>query len=450
MNSSIMTVIIPRNIYKTSLILFFIGLFGYAFNFLFNALLAKHINSILFGEFSVAFRTLNLVSVVMLMGSLGGTKRFYSQYIKQGMLKKASRYIAWNIRLFLLASCFLFFVLLLFTIVIFWLHLIHVRDIREYHLVVHFLWLAPINAVALLISAYLICDRDIYLGTFFDASGFYLFGIAILGLTIYGLHATLHREMLLIFVLCILIFMVLIELFILINRIPVLLRSGFASVFNGRGRNLFSTRWWVVSKRLILNQIIYFLIRSADLFLLAIISPDKKIVGYYAAALTMVGVFQVTQTSLFQLPTSFFSALLMHQSDRPRLQSLINKANLTNIMLHGLLVIGMWVGSEKLLSLFGAEFVAIKTPLLILLGGVMISVITAPAARLLAYSGNELRLVYITIIEMVIMLFGGWWLIASYGAIGAAWAVVLTSLFRAIVSVYYVRKQLGICSAILI
>ena len=442
-----MAVTIPRNIYKSSLILFFIGLFGYAFNFLFNALLASHINSILFGEFSVAFRVLNLVSVGMLLGSLGGTKRFYSQYIKHNMLKKASRYIAWNIRLFLMTSFFLFFMLLLFTIVVFWLHLFHVRDIREYHLVVHFLWLAPINAVALLISAYLICDRDVYLGTFFDASGFYLFGLAILCLVIYVIHASLHREMLLIFVLCILIFMVWIELLILMNRIPALLRSGFASIFNGRGRNLFSTRWWVVSKRLILNQIIYFLIRSADLFLLAILSPDKKIVGYYAAALTMVGVFQVTQTSLFQLPTSFFSALLIHKSDRPRLQALINKANLTNIVLHGLLVIGLWIGSEKLLFLFGSEYVAIKTPFLILLGGVMISVIAAPAARLLAYSGNELRLIYITIIEMVIMLFGGWWLIVNYGAIGAAWAVVLTSLFRSAVSVYYVRTLLGIRSA---
>ncbi|GEM_PF-4414041 len=445
-----MAVIIPRNIYKTSLILFFIGLLGYAFNFLFNALLASYTDSVLFGEFSVAFRVLNLVSVGMLLGSLGGVKRFYSQYIKHGMLKKASRYIAWNIRLFIIASCFLFFVLLLLTIVVFWLHLIHVHDIREYHLIIHFLWLAPINAVALLISAYLICDRDVYLGTFFDASGFYLFGLGVLCLMIYAVGVTLHREMLLIFVLGILIVMVLIESFILINRIPTLLRSGFSSIFNGRKGNLFATRWWVVSKRLILNQIIYFLIRSADLFLLAILSPDKKIVGYYAAALTMVGVFQVTQTSLFQLPTSFFSALLVNQSDRPRLQTLINKANLTNIVLHGFLVAGMWIGSEKLLSLFGAGFIVVKTPLLILLCGVMISVIAAPAARLLAYSGNELCLIYITIIEMVIMLFSGWWLIVNYGAIGAAWAVVLTSLFRSIASVYYVRSRLAIRCVIIV
>ena len=78
------------------------------------------------------------------------------------------------------------------------------------------------------------------------------------------------------------------------------------------------------------------------------------------------------------------------------------------------------------------------------------SILTASAPRLLAYSGYEIYLVYIALAEIVIIIVLGVILIYFYGAIGAALAVVTTSLLRAFASVYLVRKKIGVKAALVI
>src|SRR3989338_7449164 len=221
-----------HSIYKTSVILFLIGFSGYFFNFSFNALLARQLSNELFGDFSVALRILNIASVYMLLGTLTSAKRFYSGYLKSNKILEASKYMSWNLRIVLVSSLFFLILLTLFTVFILGLHLFHIHDIREYHLFVYFLWLSPINAFTLLISSYLICDRDIYLGTFFDTIGFYLVGLLLLIPAIYALHIEFHIESLWLLMLCIFIVMALLEAFILFNRIPDLLRNSIFAIFN--------------------------------------------------------------------------------------------------------------------------------------------------------------------------------------------------------------------------
>ncbi|HLB56253.1 MAG TPA: hypothetical protein VJK30_02845 [Coxiellaceae bacterium] len=440
-----------HSIYKTSTILFLIGLFSYFFNIGFNALLARHVSHALFGDFSVALRVLNIASVCMLCGTLSSSKRFYSQYLKSNKMDSASKYINWNVRLVFISSLFVLAVLTLLIIVILCLHLQNIYDIRKYHLLIYFLWLAPINAITLLISSYLICDRDVYLGTFFDAIGFYAFGILLLIPFIYLFHIPFHALDLWFLMLCIFIFMMIAESLILFKRIPALLKNSFTSLFSRKSSdNVLEKQWWTVSKRLIINQMIYLFVRAADILLLAIMSSDKKIVGYYAAALTVSGIFFVTQTALFQSPSALFSSLVYDQSKKQQLQNLINKTNLMNIILNVALLILIFIFTNPILKLFGAAFIIAKIPLWILLGGTLISILTASAPRLLAYSGYEIYLVYIALAEIVIIIVLGVILIYFYGAIGAALAVVTTSLLRAFASVYLVRKKIGVKAALVI
>lgn len=439
-----------HNIYRTSIILYFIGLSGYLFNFLFNALLANHISNELYGDFSVAFRILNIFSIYILLGTMGGAKRFYSHYVKINDVEKASRYIGWNMRVVFFSFSIFCFLLSIFSFSLFGLHLFRVHDIREYHLLVYFLFLSPINAVGLLISAYLICDRDVYLGAFFDFSGFYFFGLFVLFFLIYCFHIILHRELLWVLTFFTFILMALFQFLFLIKRVPHLLKKGFSFVFNlKKSDNHIEKEWWLVSKRLTMNQLVYQVVRAADLLLLEWLSPNQKTVGYYAAALTISGVFLVTQTALFQLSSSLFSTLASDPNKKHQLQKLVDESNHMNITLNFLLILIIVVFSKFILGFFGGEFLVAKIPLWILLSGVAIGVVTSSANRLLAYTGHEIYLFYIAAIEIMMTIIFGFLLIKFYGMIGAALTVLLITLFKSIASVYLVRKKLQIRSAVL-
>jgi len=425
-------------------ILFILGLAGFAFKFLFNVFLTRHLSSALFGDFSVALSVFNVVSAYMLFGTATSSIRFFSSYLKKNESESASTYIAWNLRIVIVSSLIFLALLALFTTIIVGLHLFHIHDIREYHLVVYFLWIAPLGALTLLLSSYLLCNRDVYLGTFFGTNSLYLFGILLLIPAIFIFNITLHSESLWLLMLCVVIIIATIQSFILFFRMHDVLGQSFSHVFNRTvSDQAHEKEWWGVSLRLILNQLVYLIVSALDLILLEIIDPSKAVVGCYAAALTVAGIIWVTQQALFQHVSPMISSLIETEKEKRELQVLINKTQIANIALNAILIVAIATFADPILRFFGPEYVTAKVPLWILLGAGFITVLSTPAAKLLAYSGNEKSLLTVSILQVTTMLISGVILISLFSSIGAALAVMTTQLVRGISAIYFVRKKLG-------
>ena len=437
--------------YKSSLILFSLGLAGVFFKFFFNAFLARHMSSALYGDFSVAISVFNIVSAYMLFGTASSSLRFFSGYLKKNQLDIASKYLTWNLRIVLVSSFFSLLLLALFTICVLGLHLFHIHDIREYHLVVYFLWLTPIGALSVLFTTYLLCHQKIYLGTFFGLFGFYFFGFVLLIPVIFIFNIKLHSESLWLFMLAVVVVAVLTQFLILYVRMRAMFLDSISRIFSRTAEDMmYEKEWWKVSLRLILNQLVFLIITALDLFLLEIIDPSKEIVGCYAAALTVSGIIWITQQSIFQFISPMIAPLIESGiAGKEKLQALINKGQMANYILNGILILLVVIFTDPILKFFGPEYIVAKIPLWILLGATFVAVISTCAPKLLAFTGNEGCLLYVSAYQIITMIIAGIVLIHLYSATGAAFAALLTWFVRTIGSIYFVRKKLGIKVAIL-
>lgn len=437
--------IFKEHAYKASLILFLLGFLSYFFRIFFNVFLARHLSSALFGDFSVALSVFNIISACMLFGTVTSSLRFFSGYLKNNQYELASKYVSWNLRIVLVSSFIFLFLLALFSIIILGLHLFHIHDIREYHLVVYFLWLAPIGALSLLLTTYLLCDRNIYIGAFFGSAGFYFFGFLLLIPAIYLFDIKLRSEGLWLLMCCIMFFAVIIQSIILMLRMKALFANSINNIFNSAPSDKHHEReWWRVSLRLIFNQLIFQIISALDLLLLEIIDPSKAVVGHYAAALSVSALIWLTQQSIFQFIVPQVSSLIGSNAGKGQLQELLNKTQLINIISNLILIMIIVLLTNPILNIFGAEYISAKIPLWVLLGSTFVAVLSTSAPKLLANSGNELCLLKISIYQLMTMIIAGPVLIYFYSSTGAALTVLVTIIVRAITSIYYVRTRMGI------
>ena len=101
-------------------------------------------------------------------------------------------------------------------------------------------------------------------------------------------------------------------------------------------------------------------------------------------------------------------------------------------------------GAEPILSLFGHEFVQAGNLLVILMVGQMINIATGPVGYLLSMSSHErvLRNLAMLITPITIVLAVS--LIPTYGALGAAWSVCLSTTLQNLICCWLVKQKLDL------
>src|SRR3990167_8459949 len=402
---------------QTSLILLLIGIFGYLFKFLFNMFLARHLGSVLYGDFSVAFRIFRVASVFMVFGTNSSAKRFFSKYIKTNQSTTASQYLIWNLRIILISSFAFLILLFLFTMIIFVLHIVHIHDIKKFHLAIYMLWIAPIGAISSLLTSYLLCNNNIYWSAFFKTIGKYMIGFFLLMPTIFFMGKTLNNNTLWLLILSIFIILVIAEWILILTKMSTLFKTSIEKLFQ----------------------------KSS----VAIQEKKEDVVGFYGAALTISGVLWVTKQSVFQFVSPQISTFIDSRAGKNKLQSLVNKTQLFNLFINLIITACIIFYTTPILQSFGPDFLQTKITLWILLGAGMIATINTAAPKLLAYSGFEKYLIYSGVVEFLVMLIFGCIFIYIWSINGAALATLLSLLIRLIITSVIVQKKLKLKSAII-
>jgi O-antigen/teichoic acid export membrane protein len=95
------------------------------------------------------------------------------------------------------------------------------------------------------------------------------------------------------------------------------------------------------------------------------------------------------------------------------------------------------------MGLFGPEFVAGSTVLMVLALGQLINVITGSVGFLLSMTGHERDLLKSTVIAAILMLILCAWLIPAYGMMGAAIAQTVSLSVQMFTNSWFVKRALG-------
>jgi O-antigen/teichoic acid export membrane protein len=105
--------------------------------------------------------------------------------------------------------------------------------------------------------------------------------------------------------------------------------------------------------------------------------------------------------------------------------------------------------SPFLLAAFGSEFDAAQSALLVLLGMQVVNALTGPVGLLLGMTGRQQDLAVLLGGAVLLNAALNLWLIPEYGALGAAWASLISHTAWNIAGVVHIRRKLRIdCSII--
>ena len=199
-----------------------------------------------------------------------------------------------------------------------------------------------------------------------------------------------------------------------------------------------------ISYPMLLASSVGLIVGWIDTFMLGYFT-DERAVGIYNIA------FKVAFISSFLLTTintviSPRIAKLSAEQNKEELRKLVRKVSKILFIGASLIFLGTILNMDLILSLFGQEFTQGTLALALLLVGQFISSYSGPVAILLQMTGHEKIFMYISIAAMLINVVLNLILIPKYGYVGAAAASAFTLIFNNLCCVYYVKKELNMYS----
>ncbi len=433
--------------YTIMIILAMIAVISYFAQYLFNIMLSHLLSSMDYGDFSVGLKTFGLVSSFLLLGSGTASKRFLSRYLFSRDNASAEQYMLWSLKIFLLSSfIFMIFLMLLFIVMLL-LHLGHIYSVKEYHIAVYLLFLTPFGALALLLNSFLQSNNNVVLNAFFLSGRFFVY-IFVRGLASYFFHPTVDNKFL--FLLTLIVFCLLncIELIVLFLCLPRSLINTLISIKDYQF--VKCPIWKKTSGRLILNQLIFLTLSTIDLYAVKFFNHTQDGLGQYAAILTISGITWLITNNTYSFLAPKISTMIANQGietpGEPTLQMGINRGNAINLLMGSIVTFLLLFFGYTLLRSFGHTYATQVSyvALAILVIGNFLASFCRSSTLILAYSGNELWLIYGSIGELILIVVLASILTIFYGIIGTALATAITVCTKAIFYIMVVRRTLQV------
>ena len=170
---------------------------------------------------------------------------------------------------------------------------------------------------------------------------------------------------------------------------------------------------------------------------------DSHVIGIYGVALRIAAVSSMCLVVVNTIVAPKFS-ILYEKGDYDALSQIARASTFLMVIIAALFLILFISIPGIVLSLFGEEFVAGKTILIILAIGQFVVLSTGPVAALLMMTGHEKFHRNTTIYCAVLNIVLNFMLIPAYGGVGAAFATAFSLSLKNILAVLHVRKQLNI------
>lgn len=177
-----------------------------------------------------------------------------------------------------------------------------------------------------------------------------------------------------------------------------------------------------------------------EVFILSLFRNDAQI-GFYSAALRLVSVWAVIPQTFM---TNVYPVLANaeNEGDRDRSQRILNKS-LKYLLASSLpLCFGIFAAAGPIMRvLYGPAFAPSVTSLQIMVWTIPLSFISSVLWRLLAARGEQHLVLRAQVVTAIVRLAGGYALIASFAAMGAALSTTLSLTAQNLLLEVYVRRN---------
>lgn len=176
-----------------------------------------------------------------------------------------------------------------------------------------------------------------------------------------------------------------------------------------------------------LSAIAYFIMQSVDIIILTAYEGFESI-AYYSVAVKLATVTALALMSV-NIVVAPKIAEIYSTNDFEKLNKLINDSARIIFIISIPILIILFVFSDFMLGLFGANYVLARDALLLLLGGQFFSSLCGPGAIYLNMTGKQKKLNTILILGLGINVVLNLMLIPIYGIEGAAAATLISMIF---------------------
>ena len=192
--------------------------------------------------------------------------------------------------------------------------------------------------------------------------------------------------------------------------------------------------FWVAFMNLIMSQ--------TDVVLLGVWS-DSSLVSIYGTAARTASLTSFILMAMISIVAPKFAALYA-RGDLENLGSLARNVARLGILVASIVILPLLLVPSWVLGIFGPEFAAGRTVLIILALGQFVNVATGPVGFLLLMTGHEKVQRNNSILSAALNVFLGAILVPAYGITGAAVATASILAFKNLNTVRLVYKHLGI------
>ncbi len=166
-------------------------------------------------------------------------------------------------------------------------------------------------------------------------------------------------------------------------------------------------------------------------------------VSYYGVALRLAAVIVIAQTAMNVTIQPHISRLNA-QNDIWGLQKLVTSSVRTVMLVSVPISLGLIIFGKTALRIFGADFVDAYPILIILAVSQLLNTLSGPAGNLLFMTNHEKDVAYTHLSLVIVNALLSWFLIPSYGALGAALAAGIGILLRSLILAGIVYYHFGI------
>lgn len=428
-----------------SFILMLIGIGSYAVKLALAFFLTRIMSKAMYGDFSVAISLFSLVSSLLLLGTNVASNRFLSIYLSENDQERAANYFHWNIRLVIKSILVFFVLLIILLLVIVALHVFNINPITNYHLAIYFLFFTPLGAFSGLILAYILSNKNKYLYSFFAllAQNFLIFGFFIPAALFFSV--TLDNITLTLMMLAVFVVLTAIEFLTLMIKLPATVRSRFFRLSSANHQSVNNQKdredWLQVSRRLILNQVLFLLIYSLDLYIVEIFGRTEAMVAHYVIVIALTGIILKISNSVNQMVVPHLSNYFKSGQFK-KVQSGLNLSVSVSLFFMCTYLVMVILFAKNMINFLGPHYANFQseTSLIILSVAFIIAALSSSPMNILIYSGHENKLMMASVAELLIMVILGIALTLFFGIIGMSVALLCGIVTRFFIFLFYSKK----------
>lgn len=432
-------------LYQVSLIFLF-NFIGYACNIAANSIITHNISLALYGDFSCAWLSLQLISQVLIFGTTLSANTFLASYHLKSDAHKKKGFIVWNIKLVAMAFLNLIIVYLLFWIVAHITHFTETISFDKYHMAAFTAILGPLLALSIIFNNYILSSGRPALSAFMNSVQYYFMKLLVFACGFYFFIPS--NELHLSFLIMVYLFLLMMFSTISYSLLPENELISSISLLQSSKKDdkktpkpYYSNQWIDISKASVLNTLFYTIAATADMYVLEIFDHSEKNVGIYGVCLVSVGFITLLISSMNKIFSAQVTQIKkLSTKEIASLQSGLNIINIGRAIVIGASMYLYYLYGNQIFNFFNIqdkEYI-ILMPFMLLSS--FFSGSTALISLFLLSHDQKKFCIFGQMLRMVSMIVLSIILVHHYSVYGVVAANLITRFFKLAIYTYKYRQ----------